>query len=248
MKFFSGPITKLHNPFCANWALGVIYAEGYSPPTSYQTLLRLNEELALLSRLKDSIDELKQIPSLSGFSEFTHKYGIQSPEINTLESLRVLEEAILNGHNGAGDNLSLINLILSLRTLKTVSCFDLKKIEGSQIHFRPGYAHETYLSPLGNQYSLQYLPLYADSRGFIGGPSIKTNHFANESSTNIVTFILSLVGMKELYEDMELVKTFYAKHTWYDIYHMEIIDGYPGVIDINYSREKHFTPTIPFSH
>lgn len=49
------------------------------------------------------------------------------PEITTLDALRIFEDAIMRGQNGAGDGLALMHQILSLRTLKSVSCFDLKK-------------------------------------------------------------------------------------------------------------------------
>ena len=230
---------------CPNWALGVVYAQGCSPPVSYETLLWLHEELSVLSNLKFAFDEIKQIPSFTGLTNFTQQYGIDCPEITTLDALRTLEDAVLRGHNGAGDSLTLMNQILSLRTLKSVSCFDLKKIEGNEIHFRPGFAHESYLSPLGKKHSLQHLPLYADKNGFIGGPTFKTDYMTPESTT-IVTLILSLEGMEDLYSDMALLQEFYKKYTSYNIFHMEIVDGFPGVIDINRAYDKSFTPIIPF--
>lgn len=72
MKFFTaGPISRIHNPMCPNWALGVVYARGSSSPMSYETLLWLHEEISVLSNLKFAIDEIKQIPSFTGLTNFT---------------------------------------------------------------------------------------------------------------------------------------------------------------------------------
>ena len=102
--------------------------------------------------------------------------------------------------------------VLSLRSRKSVAVLDYDKIKGD-IHIRLGKASDEYNGIGRGKLNIENIPLYEDSSGPFGSTTSDTERtMITDNTKNILLFIISFSGDKDLMHELEYAKEIYEKY------------------------------------
>ena len=120
------------------------------------------------------------------------------------------------------NNIVDVGNLLSLKTSKSIAVLDAQKIEGD-ILIRIGGV-EDYEGIGRGKLNVENIPLYCDTVGPFGSPTSDTERtMITPTTKQVLVFIISFTGTKNLNEDIKMCIELYKKHANASVFQTYII-------------------------
>ncbi len=230
MKFF--PYIPVLRSSSAPWSqcyLGLIYSKVELQPTSEYYKNLIEAQIYSLSKLCTTTN----IPDVSSFKDYKallKNLGVPPQHYTELNEQQIV--SAMQGKNITPMNqLEAVNFLFSLEQMRSITTYDLDKIDSPHIHFRLGYLEESFPTPCGGRQSLHNVPLLADDKTWLATPMGHNHAPLDYCSKNILTVIWSFTGIHGLLNQLMALSKYQEKHMPAQTHHTAIVHQFPTLIE-----------------
>lgn len=238
------PMKFSTNPIYPDMMMGVIYSTvDYMKPAYGATRQIFDAELANCAHPEIAHFKLSKTPIFIRQREIFAKNQVDTTRFIAANE-QIYKKALLGEIMSTKYALDLVNMVQTFRTLQSVQSYDVSKLSGTNLHYRPGF-HDEYYEHAQGRLSLKGVPVLTDDKQVFGSLLDGVNLAPIDEDTKTIVTVMLGFGFKgehynrfshnlaELQKNQELeagIKTIQTA----------VVCGYP----CTYHADKTITPSI----
>lgn len=190
-----------------NLALGCVHAKLTGPrkQTELWQKVILPSAEKIIKKVKVEYPDVKDVPGIKGLRQAYSNCGVSlSVNKGSNEAMfrRVKDEPQNNYCLPKVNTIVDINTIMSLKSTRSVGCYDLKKLK-EEIEFRLGVDEENYKKLDNRTLQLKNLPIFCDTDGPFGSPTADSQRaLVSDDTQELLLVIISFDGESQLDEQL----------------------------------------------